>query len=64
MLLFVLISGLADTEAFDLSLPLWAVLLICAIVYGTMPNILQAVPPVQSSAVTARQVLNSGGAGV
>jgi exopolysaccharide production protein ExoQ len=28
MLLFILIRGLADTEVFDLSLPLWAIALI------------------------------------
>jgi exopolysaccharide production protein ExoQ len=32
MLLFVLIRGLADTEAFDLSLPMWAILLIGGII--------------------------------
>lgn len=32
MFLFVLIRGLADTEVFDLSLPLWAIVLIGAIV--------------------------------
>jgi exopolysaccharide production protein ExoQ len=31
LLLFILIRGLADTEAFDLSLPLWAITLIGAI---------------------------------
>jgi hypothetical protein len=28
MLLFVLVRGLADTEVFDLSLPLWTIALI------------------------------------
>jgi hypothetical protein len=28
LLLFVLVRGLADTEAFDLSLPLWTITLI------------------------------------
>lgn len=32
MLLFVLIRGLADTEAFDLSLPMWAILLIGCVI--------------------------------
>jgi hypothetical protein len=30
LLLFVLVRGLADTEVFDLSLPLWAIALIGA----------------------------------
>jgi O-antigen ligase len=32
LLLFILVRGLADTEAFDLSLPLWAIVLISVLV--------------------------------
>lgn len=32
ILLFVLVRGLADTERFDLSLPLWAVLMVSALI--------------------------------
>lgn len=34
LLLFVAIRGLADTEVFDLSLPLWAIILFTALVRG------------------------------
>ncbi len=32
MLLFVLVRGLADTEDFDLSLPLWFIVMIGALI--------------------------------
>jgi O-antigen ligase len=32
LLLFVLIRGLTDTEPFDLSLPLWAIVMICILI--------------------------------
>jgi len=63
MLMFVLIRGLADTEPFDLSLPLWAVLLVCAIQSSAEPIPLPAMTTVQSSGFAAGQVPHSDRAG-
>lgn len=63
MLLFGVIRGLADTEPFDLSLPLWAIFLICAIMCGPASSRLQAAPPAHPLAETIRQVPNTGPVG-
>jgi exopolysaccharide production protein ExoQ len=42
LLLFVAVRGLADTEVFDLSLPLWAILLFGALVRG-LPQVRRVV---------------------
>ena len=39
MFLFVLVRGLADTEVFDLSLPLWAIALIGSMVINQKTGI-------------------------
>ncbi|WP_182276843.1 O-antigen ligase family protein [Granulicella sp. 5B5] len=38
LLLFVIVRGLADTEAFDLSLPLWAIILFSASIEGMIQD--------------------------
>jgi len=40
LMLFILIRGLADTEPFDLSLPVWAILLLTALI-GAVPMPIQ-----------------------
>jgi hypothetical protein len=37
MFLFILVRGLADTEAFDLSLPLWSIVLFGSLIANSHP---------------------------
>lgn len=46
-LIFVLVRGVADTERFDLSLPLWAILLVSTLIEqcrGTVGEVLEGIP--------------------
>ena len=49
LLIFILIRGLADTEVFDLSLPLWMIILLSALMKRVTAPLPELVPQTQQS---------------
>lgn len=63
-IIFVLVRGMADTERFDLSLPLWAILLVCVLVEQARIRTEAAFEPILSApALPDGQTIEAAGAG-